>query len=51
MIYWFNELPFKFLDDNIEWKSVIPYKWLRECFMAVVYLLQFILVIILMTYI
>jgi len=52
MIYWFIELPPKPFDDNIKiWKLVIPYKWLRECFMAVVYLLQFVLVIVLMTYI
>jgi|GEM_PF-1505822 len=50
MIYWFKDLPFKPLRDDI-WKPVIPYKWLRENFMAAVYILQFVLFALFMLYI
>ena len=50
MIYWFKNLPIKSFDDNI-WKSIIPYKRLRENFMVAAYLLQFALFVIFMIYV
>ena len=50
-IYWFKNLPPKSFDDNINWKPVIPYKWLREKFMVAVYILQFALFAIFMMYV
>ena len=48
MIYWFKNLPSPLYDDK--WKPVISYKWLRESFMAAVYLSQFVLFILFMIY-
>ena len=50
MIYWFQNLPPKSLYDDV-WKPVIMYKWLRKSFMAAVYILQFVLLIVFMIYV
>ena len=49
MIYWLQNLPMPLYDDK--WKPVISYKWLRESFMAFVYLLQFVLFVLFMIYV